>query len=86
MTKTYTIKCLSRNPGTYTYVMSEARGTMDELNKMFGYTLECGASYSHEKGKSKINRKPKTLVSLIKNLNNAVNNSSACGYAGKIYS
>lgn len=59
-----------------------SKGTLEELVKAHSYTLECGASYAHEKGNSKINRKPKTIASLITNLNNAVNNSAANGYAG----
>jgi hypothetical protein len=61
-------------------------GSVEELVKAYAYTLECGASYSHEKGNSKINRNPKTIKSLVSNLNNAVNNSAANGYAGVEYS
>lgn len=60
-------------------------GTVEELVMIFSYTLECGASYQHEKGNKKINRNPKTIKSLISNLNNAVNNSAANGYAGVTY-
>jgi hypothetical protein len=59
--------------------------TMEALWEYFSYTLECGASYAHEKGNKKINRKPKTIASLVTNLNNAVNNSAANGWAGKTY-
>lgn len=57
-------------------------GTVAELVQYYSYTLECGASWQHEKGNKKINRNPKTIQSLINNLNNAVNNSAANGYAG----
>lgn len=60
-------------------------GTVPELIEKFAYTLECGASYSHEKGNKKINRNPKSIKSLVSNLNNAVNNSAANGYAGIYY-
>ena len=60
-------------------------GTIQELVKYYGYTLECGESWQHEAGNSKINVKPKGIKTLIKNLNNAVNNSAANGYAGKHY-
>lgn len=60
-------------------------GTVPELIQKFSYTLECGASYQHEKGNKKINRNPSNIASLISNLNNAVNNSAANGYAGKYY-
>lgn len=53
-------------------------GTLEELTDMFSYTLECGASWSYEKGNSQINRHPKTIKSLISNLNKASRNSSRC--------
>lgn len=58
--------------------------TVEEAVKYFGYTLECGASYEHERGNKKINRNPKTIKSLITNLNNASRNSAANG-GGMIY-
>lgn len=79
--KTYTVTRTSYRNNSST----EHSGSLDELIKCFSYTLECGASYSHEKGNSKINRTPKTVKSLISNLNNAVNNSAANGYAGVSY-
>jgi len=60
-------------------------GTLDKLVEGYGYTLECGKSYEREKGNAKINRNPKNIKSLIKNLNNAVNNSAVNGYAGETY-
>jgi hypothetical protein len=60
--------------------------TVVELVKYYLYTLETGAAYQSEKGNKKINCKPTTIKSLITNLNNAANNSSANGYAGVIYS
>jgi hypothetical protein len=63
-----------------TYVQ---KGTLAELIQCYSYTLDCGASYSHEKGNKKINRTPKTAAGLVANLNNAVNNSAANGYAGE---
>ena len=56
-------------------------GTLAELVDSFSYTLETGASYQHEKGNKKINRKPANIKSLVDNLNAAVNNSAANGYA-----
>ena len=61
-------------------------GTIEQLVAAFSYTLECGACYSHESGNAKINRKPGTIGSLIKNLNTAVNNAAANGYSNKRYS
>jgi hypothetical protein len=77
----YKIECFRDrgNPLTST-------GTLLELIQYHKYTLECGASYSHEKGNKKINCNPKGIASLVTNLNNAVNNSAANGYAGKTYS
>jgi hypothetical protein len=64
----------------------EFTGTLDELiNTVFGYTLEKGASWQHEKGNKKINRHPKNIAALIANLNAAVNNAAANGYAGESY-
>ena len=60
-------------------------GTVEELTQCFSYTLECGECYQHEKGNKKINRHPKSIDSLIKNLNNASNNRAANGYSGEHY-
>jgi hypothetical protein len=61
-------------------------GDITKLQSIFSYVLEVGASWAHEKGNKKINRTPKTARSLISNLNNAVNNAAANGYAGITYS
>lgn len=61
-------------------------GTIHELvHDVFGYTLECGKSWEEEEGNSKINRFPKGIKSLVKNLNNATNNSAANGYSNTRY-
>jgi hypothetical protein len=70
---------VTKTKGDRTY---KQEGTLAELLKAYSYTLEVGASYSHEKGNSKINQNPKNIAALVKNLNNAVNNSAANGYAG----
>ncbi len=69
------------------YVITQVRGsyttrtynsrplTIADAIDYYGYTLECGACYSHEKGNKKINRQPKTINSLIANLNNAAANT-----------
>lgn len=46
----------------------EISGTLEELIKYFGYTLEIGNSH-----KSNINRNPKTIKSFISNINKAFN-------------
>ena len=82
MAKMYTItRTTHRTGGTATRV-----GTLAELLECYSYTLEKGASWQHEKGNAKINRTPKTIKSLVSNLNNAVNNAAANGYAGEDYS
>jgi hypothetical protein len=58
--------------------------TVEEAVMYFAYTLECGASYSHERGNKKINVRPKTIKSLITNLNKASSNAAANG-CGSIY-
>jgi hypothetical protein len=53
--------------------------TVAEAVEYYGYTLEVGASWSHEKGNKKINRNPTTIKSLLTNLNNASNNAARNG-------
>jgi hypothetical protein len=81
MSKLFNISCTRQRTGSV-FVQS---GTVAELVASYKYTLECGKSYSHEKGNRKINMNPKTITSLVNNLNNAVNNSAANGYAGTTY-
>lgn len=81
MAKVYTVQ---RTRDLYDSSITHT-GTIEELVKYYANTLECGASYSHEKGNAKINRNPKSIKSLIANLNKAVNNSAANGYAGVTY-
>jgi hypothetical protein len=49
--------------------------TLQEAIEYFSYTLECGASYSGHK----INKTPKTINSLVNNLNKASENKAANG-------
>jgi hypothetical protein len=53
--------------------------TLTEAIEYFAYTLEVGASWSHEKGNKKINKTPTTIKGLITNLNNASNNTARDG-------
>lgn len=46
---------------------TEETGTLAELTKYFGYTLECGNSYN-----SKISTAPRTAKSLVSNLNRSI--------------
>ena len=81
MKKQYILTCIKERADSR-HTMT---GTVEELVESCSYTLECGQSYQHEKGNKKINRNPKSISSLVNNLNNAVNNSAANGYAGKYY-
>lgn len=88
--KTFIIECDNSGgrygrggrPNSYHY----SEGTLAELIKYHSYTLEVGQLWEREKGNKKINRNPKSIATLVTNLNNAVNNSTADGYSGKSYS
>lgn len=65
----------------------ETSGTLEELIKHFSYTLQNGYSWQGaRKGNHKIDRHPKTISALIKNLNWAADNAAANGYSGTSYS
>ena len=81
--KTPKVYVIKRENSRSEFTMS---GTVAELVYACSYTLECGHSYEHEKGRSKINCNPTTIKSLVTNLNKAVNNSAANGYADVTYS
>lgn len=53
--------------------------TVVEAVEYYGYTLQCGKAYEHEKGNKKVNCNPTTIRSLITSLNNASNNSARNG-------
>lgn len=72
---------MSSRPTRYSY----AEGTLEYLIGYHSYTLECGASYQHERGNKKVDRNPKTVAGLIKSLNIATNNSASNGYSGTSY-
>lgn len=60
-------------------------GTLKELIEYYQGTLECGKSYEHERGNKKISLNPRNLESLVKNLNNALDNRSCNGYSEDSY-
>ena len=60
-------------------------GTIEELVKYFSYTLEVGKSWAHEKGNKAINTHPKTIASLITNINNAESNAACNGNPTNYY-
>ena len=67
--KTYKIKKTYRGRDT------ETEGTLEELIKYFGYTLEIGNSWN-----KKINREPKTINSFVKNLQASYEEKEASCY------
>ena len=54
-------------------------GTLEELIEYFGYTLLKGHSWERERGNKRINTAPKSIRSLVTNLNNAEGNAAANG-------
>jgi len=60
-------------------------GTIPELLDYFGYTLETGKSYEHERGRYKINMAPKNIKSLVDNLNKAASNAARNGHSSTYY-
>jgi len=61
-------------------------GTIPELLQYFGYTLEVGKSYEHERGRYKINMNPKNVVQLVDALNKAATNAAANSSPSTYYS
>lgn len=64
---------MAKTPATFTIIKTrrgnktEQTGTLAELTKYFGYTLQCGNSYN-----SKISLAPRTAKGLISALNKSV--------------
>lgn len=82
-------KIMAKQPKRY--IITKTRGfngkvytseplILEEAINNYEYTLEAGASYQHEKGNKKINLHPKTISSLITNLNNSSRNRASNGY------
>lgn len=71
--KIYTIKIRRKNNTTPFSCIS---GTLDYLVKYFKQSLIYGKSYEILKGNKKININPKTINSLIINLNNCEKNKT----------
>ncbi len=83
MSKIYTVRSTNYRNGSF----HDISGTIEDLMKnSFSYTLKCGAAYERERGNSKINRNPKSIKTLISNLNKAIANSAANGSPSKFYS
>ena len=78
--KVYTVICEHRNRQT------EYTGTIEELIETFKYTLECGASWQHEKRCRKVNTNPKTIKGLLTALSNSVcNTQGSCFNPDRYY-
>jgi hypothetical protein len=60
--------------------VSESTGTLAELTEYYGYTLVCGNSYN-----SKIALKPRTVKSLVSNLNRSVDYTQKGSYDPDYY-
>lgn len=83
MAKTYVIRNIRSRTGSTSVTRPM---TIAAAVEYYSYTLRVGASWEHEKGNKKINCNPKTIASLITNLNNAVDNAAVNGYAGETFS
>lgn len=81
MTKVYTIKHTRMTTG----IERTQTGTLAELIDAYSYTLECGKAYERERGNAKITMSPRTVESLVTNLNRAACNSSSIGSANSFY-
>ena len=81
MAKVYTIVRTNTRTGTVcTYSMP-----LHEAVQFYGYILDCGISCQYDRiSNTKINRTPKTIASLIKNLNAAANNVADNGCRANI--
>ena len=77
MAKEYTIKTRKTYcRGNREDSISEYTGTIEYLStRVFGYTLECGASWNN-----KINPEPKTIRSLVSNLQKSYEEKESCCY------
>ena len=60
-------------------------GTLEELTEYFSYTLKVGKSWERERGNKRINTSPKSIGSLVNNLNNAEDNAAANGCSSTYY-
>lgn len=77
---------MAKSPKIYTIEVTRIRlrggdsitscetGTLEDLKEEFRYTLDCGASYNGQRGCKKVNTDPKSIKSLVDNLNKAAEN------------
>ena len=83
--KTYVVNITRRRSFGGEEKTRTTSGTISELLDYFGYTLEVGKAYEHERGRYKINMQPKNIKSLVDNLNKAASNGAANGAASTYY-
>lgn len=83
--KTYVVNITKRGGFGREDRTRSTSGTISELLDYFGYTLEVGKSYEHERGRYKINMTPKNIKSLVDNLNKAASNGASNGSASTYY-
>lgn len=81
----YTVNIVRRSSFGGDSRVRPTSGTLPELLEYFGYTLETGKSYERERGRYKINMNPKTIESLVDNLNKAKSNAAANGHSSTYY-
>lgn len=81
----YTVE-ITRSRGMGSSTTRTTSGTLAELIDYFGYTLEVGKSYEHERGRYKINMNPRNINQLVDSLNKAASNGAANGAASTYYS
>ncbi|HPM74176.1 MAG TPA: hypothetical protein PLA71_00475 [Saccharofermentans sp.] len=79
-TKIYTIKQIRSN-GKFSF----KSGTLPELIEYYSNTLKAGESYQNERGRKKINTKPRTIEDLVKNIQNAKKNTAANGISNVFF-
>jgi len=83
--KTYVVNITKRGGFGREDRTRSTSGTIPELLDYFGYTLEVGKAYEHERGRYKINMTPKNIKSLVDNLNKAASNGASNGAANTYY-
>ena len=81
----YTVD-ITRSRGMGPSTTRSTSGTMVELLDYFGYTLEVGKSYEHERGRYKINMNPRNINQLVDALNKAATNAAANSAPSTYYS
>ena len=82
MAKVYTIARTNTATGR---VLTDSMPLWEAVH-FYGHALDCGFLHQNKHGNTKINRTPKTIASLIRNLNAAANNVATNGQSTISYS